>query len=276
MSVARSRIDLHVHSTESDGTLTPGQLAHRAARRGIEVIALTDHDSVEGVRSCIAAATEAGVVCIPGVELSSDADGRDAHILGYFIDPEDETLLTRLAQLRGGRLERAERMVRALNGAGYALRIEDVLAHAGGGAVGRSHVARALVDRGFATDIRDAFVRFIGAHGPYYQSKHLPGPAEVVATIKAAGGVAILAHPAVSNVEDLVGPLAAAGLDGVEAYHSEHTPEQAERLAAIASRLGLVVTGGTDYHGPEGPSPDMGDIDIPEGVYEELLRAAGR
>jgi predicted metal-dependent phosphoesterase TrpH len=252
------------------------QLARRAAARQVDVIALTDHDSVQGVAACTAAAGAIGVVCVPGVELSSDADGRDAHILGYFVDPADETLLGRLAMLRGGRLERAERMVRALDAAGYAIRLEDVLEHSGEGAVGRSHVARALVSRGHADDIRDAFVRFIGASGPYYERKRLPGPAEVIATIRAAGGVAVLAHPAVSRITDLVAPLAAAGLGGVEAYHSEHSPRQSAELAAMAAEHGLVVTGGTDYHGPEGPSPDIGDIDIPDGVYSALLAAAGR
>lgn len=272
----RSRIDLHVHSTASDGRLAPGELADHAARRGVGVIALTDHDSVEGVAACREACADADVEFVPGVELSADADGRDVHILGYFIDPDDDVLLTRLAQLRGRRLERTERMVRALNEAGYDVTLEDVLAQAGEGAVGRSHVARALVDREHAHDLRDAFVRFIGVRGPFYVRKDNPSPADVIATIRAAGGVPVIAHAAVSKVEDLIEPLAHAGLGGIEAYHSEHTPQDAARLAATAAGLGLIVTGGTDYHGPDGPNPDLGDIEIPDGVYEGLLAAAGR
>jgi predicted metal-dependent phosphoesterase TrpH len=268
-----SRVDLHVHSCESDGAWTPEHLAEHAASIGMRAIALCDHDTVRGLARAVARGAELGVDVVPGVELSCEVEGRDIHILGYFVDAEDPALLASLASLRDGRLERAETMVRELTAGGYPVRLEDVLVHASGDTVGRSHVARALVDRGHAGDVREAFARFIGHGKPYYVDKPLPGPDAAIGTIHASGGLAVVAHPAASGAEDLIGLLAEAGLDGIEAYHAEHGPDTRARLAWTAEELGLLVTGGTDFHGPGSPNPGIGMTVVPEDCYDALLAA---
>ena len=269
-------IDLHVHSTHSDGTLAPSQLAALAASRGIGAIALCDHDTTSGVRECVDACGGLGIECVPAVELSSDASGLDVHVLGYFIDPDDQDLLARLAILREERVRRAALMIQRLDEAGFPIGMDDVLQIAQGGSLGRSHIARALAQRGYARDVPDAFVRFIGAGAPFYERKQLGGPEEAIATIHRAGGLAVIAHPAVSRATHLIEPLSQAGLDGVEAYHADHSVTQRRELAELAATLGLLVTGGTDFHGPGGPNPELGQVKVPEGVYPALLAAAGR
>ncbi len=270
-------VDLHVHSTVSDGTLTPTQLVTQAVSLGLQALAITDHDTVEGLAEGLAAAEEADLLMIPAVELSASMNGLDMHILGYFIDHTDPTFLSRLAELRKARVARAEQIVDALGKAGYAVSLEDVLYHAEGASVGRSHVARALVGRGHAETVSDAFERFIGRGKPFYVPKPETHPAAVIETIKAVGGVAVLGHPAVTRVsDDVIAELARAGLDGIEAHHGEHTPEQRAHLAALASGLGLIVTGGSDHHGPDAPGVALGGADVPDEVLEALLNAAGR
>jgi hypothetical protein len=195
------------------------------------------------------------------------------HVLGYFVDPEDPDLIAHLADLRDARHRRAESIVRALDGAGYDVTLEQVLALSDGGAVGRSHIARALVERGHAQDIADAFQRLIGRGRPFYVAKDVRAPDEAIETIRAAGGLAVLAHPAVSRVEDLVEPLANLGLAGIEAYHADHTPADRDRLAEVAARLGMLATGGTDYHGPHAPNPQLGSVTIPPEELERFLAA---
>lgn len=269
-------VDLHVHSTASDGTLTPRDLVLRAAERGLSAIALADHDSVDGVPEALAAGERAGVTVVPAVELSAIHEERDVHILGYFIDHASTRFRDRLRELRDARLDRARRIVEVLRADGYEVDLDDVLALSDGGAVGRSHVARALVDRGHVTDVREAFERLLGRGKPYYVPKDVTAPAEVVGLVREAGGLPVLAHPAVTGVEALVAALVPAGLAGVEAYHSEHDPAQTARCVELAREHGLLVTGGSDYHGPSTTGAELGVPEVDDAVLAALAQAAGR
>lgn len=270
------RFDLHVHTTASDGTLTPAELVRHAARLGLTAVAITDHDSVSGISEALAtAATEhPSILVIPGVELSAVDRGRDVHILGYFIDHEDPALAAHLSDLRAARLARAESIVEALAAGGFHVSLDQVLALSDGGAVGRSHVARALVDGGHAEDVSDAFKRLLGRGRPFYVPKDVRTPSEALQVVRASGGIAVLAHPGVTQVDDLVPQLAAEGLGGLEVYHPNHEPEDEERFLEQARRHGLLVTGGSDYHGELAPTPSLGSLLMPAGVLEALVAAS--
>jgi 3',5'-nucleoside bisphosphate phosphatase len=270
------KADLHVHSTASDGTLAPHQLVQRALENGVDVLAIADHDSVDGLPEAVASAAVAGLTLIPAVELSAVSEGRDTHLLAYFVDPASPVLAEQLVRLRASRLARAQAMVAALNEAGYHVGFDDVLAVSEGGAVGRSHIARALVDAGYAESVRHAFQTLIGRDRPFYVAKLAATPAEVIGRVRDLGAIPVLAHPGVTSGDDLIEPMIAAGLLGIEAYHADHTPEQVRRYAALAAQNGLLVTGGTDFHGPEAPNPDIGAVQVPEEAVRALLAVGER
>ncbi len=233
------KADLHVHSTASDGTLRPADLVALALQRGLSVLAIADHDSVEGLPEAMGAAADTSLALIPAVELSSvTPDGDDVHMLGYFIRADDAHLLRHLADLRSARLSRAESMVGALNAAGYRVTLDDVLALSEGGAVGRSHVARALVAAGHAESVADAFKRLIGRGRPFYVAKDVRSPQDAIRCIREAGGLAVVAHPGVSRLEHLIPELADAGLAGIEAYHADHSARAAPPLRCACGRDG--------------------------------------
>ncbi len=265
------KADLHVHSTASDGTLAPRDLIALALERGLTVLAIADHDSVEGLDDAFDAAQGTDLNLIEAVELSAVAGGRDVHILGYFVDRTSVDLRAQLADLRAARMRRASRMVEALSADGYDVELQDVLDLTGGGAVGRSHVARALVANGHASSVRDAFENLIGHGRPYYVSKDARTPAEAIDVIRQAGGIAVLAHPGINHADDLIVPLIDAGLGGLEAYHADHTQAQRDHYASEARRFGLLATGGTDFHGLNAPNPLPGMIHIPQEAVDALL-----
>ncbi|MDR3687527.1 MAG: PHP domain-containing protein [Coriobacteriia bacterium] len=270
------KADLHVHTTASDGTLSPSQLVQRASHNGVDVLAIADHDSVDGLAQGAAAARRAGIVLIPAVELSAVADGRDTHILAYFVDPQSPLLAAQLVRLRAARAIRAEAMVSALRAAGYQIELDDVLALSAGGAVGRSHVARALVAAGYADTVALAFQTLIGRDRPFYIAKQSASPADVVAGVRELGAIPVLAHPGVTGVDDLIDGMIEAGLLGIEAYHADHSADQVARYSALAAERGLLVTGGTDFHGPAAPNPDVGAVDVPEVAVRALIAAGER
>ncbi|MCE5191447.1 MAG: PHP domain-containing protein [Actinomycetia bacterium] len=265
--------DLHIHSTASDGTFAPAALVDLARQTGIGTIALADHDSVDGVSEALQAGISAGIAVIPAVELSAETAGRSVHVLGYFIDHGNPGLLEHLGLLRQIRLDRAREMVRVLTEAGYRVSLDDVLARSAGGSVGRAHVARALADAGHVPTTRAAFEHLIGRGKPFYVAKPVATPEAVIATINAAGGIAVLAHPCVSGAEDLIGALAANGLAGIEAFHAQHTADERVRLVRIAARYGLTVTGGSDFHG-SGEGRALGDGGMSDGQFAAFLRFA--
>jgi predicted metal-dependent phosphoesterase TrpH len=269
--------DLHIHSTASDGTLAPAEIVARAAALGLPAIAVTDHDTVAGVGPALGAGRDLGIPIIPGVELSADVAGRSVHLLGYGIDHTSAPLLARLERLRHQRVERAERIVASLREGGLDVALRDVLGAADGGAVGRAHIAHALVNAGYAESLDDAFDRLIGTDRPHYVAKPVGDAAEVIGWIGAAGGIAVLAHPALSAADDLVPTLVAAGLAGIEAYHGRHDAPTRERYRILAAEHGLIVTGGSDFHGDEAGGTAIGSADVPEGVLDDLdaaIRAA--
>lgn len=268
-------IDLHVHSTASDGTLAPSALVREAAGLGLTAIALSDHDSVAGVDEALAAGRASGVVVVPAVELSASADERDMHILGYRIAHHDERLAARLTEFRSMRRERALRMIAALDEAGYGLSPDDVLKLAGEGALGRAHIARALAEMGATASMGEAFRELIGQGRPFFIPKPHVSPEEVIGIIRSARGIPVLAHPGISRVDDLLERLIAAGLRGIEVWHSEHSAEDVHRYGEIARRRGLLVTGGSDYHGPggSGGTKRLGGVDVPDTVLDALLAA---
>jgi 3',5'-nucleoside bisphosphate phosphatase len=269
------RADLHVHSTASDGTAAPRELVAMALAQGLDVLALADHDSVEGLPEAFSAAEGKGLTIIPAVELSSAHENADVHILAYFVDPQDPALQAELAILRDARTRRAEAIVEALTAAGYLVTLDEVTALADGGAVGRSHIARALVASGDAESVSDAFQRLLGRQRPFYVPKASSAPEKVVARVRKLGAVPVLAHPGVTGVDGLIPGLVEAGLLGIEAYHADHTPKQREHYARLASSLGLLVTGGSDFHGHTAPNAGLGSVDVPSEAVEALL-AAGR
>lgn len=271
------KADLHVHSRASDGTLTADALVELALAEGVSVLAIADHDTVDAVAAALHAAEGTSLQVIPAVELSAlgPAD-EDIHILGYFVDHESSALLDHLARQRDARIRRAAVMVEALAAAGYMVDLDEIEQAAAGGAIGRSHIARALVGAGHAGDVAGAFDTLIGRGRRFYVPKAANDAARVIAVIKDAGGLAVVAHPGVSGLDDLLDELVASGLDGVEAYHADHSLEQQTHYAAIAKRLGVLATGGSDYHGPGAPNPLLGSVAIPEEDVAAFLRAGAR
>lgn len=269
------RADLHVHTTASDGTLTPSQMVERAWRNGVDVLAIADHDSVEGLGEARATAEKHGILLVNAVELSTVLEGKDVHILGYFVDSSSPVLATHLTRLRAGRRERAQAIIDKLAADGFDIAMGDVLAISGSGAVGRSHIARALVNAGHASSVADAFKTLIGRGRPYYVAKTSAPPSEVIAQLRSLGAVPVLAHPGVTRVDEHIPEMIEAGLLGIEAYHADHSHAQMEAYAALAERVGLLVSGGSDFHGPQGPNPDVGSVNVPEGAVRALLEVGG-
>lgn len=262
--------DLHLHSTASDGTVTPSGLVRLALSVGCPAIALTDHDTVDGVPEALAASSGTGLTVIPAVELSAGVVERGLHILGYHIDHTDPALRARLERLRAVRIERAERIVFALSEAGFALTIQEVLDAADGGSVGRAHIAQRLVATGQVPSVHEAFVRLLGSEAPFYVPKPVESPEDVLGWIRDAGGVPVLAHPGLSRVDDLIPSLVEAGLGGIEAYHPSHDEPTTTRYAALAADVGILVTGGSDFHGLDREGDELGSVDVPWSVVGAL------
>ncbi len=273
--------DLHTHTTASDGTLAPAELVQQARLAGLSAVGITDHDTMAGLAEAAEAGQRWGITVVPGVELSTDATGREVHILGYHCRPDAEPLTSLLAAMRIQRRQRVERIVAALERAGIALTIEDVLAMAPPGAggpesLGRPHVARALVYRGYAATVSEAFERFLASGRPGYVPRSKLHPVEAVRHIRAAGGVAVLAHPGLMGDDSILPQLLAAGLQGLEVWYPDHTPEQTERYLRLARDLHLIATGGSDYHGRGERWAVLGAVTAPDEAVERLAAAASR
>jgi predicted metal-dependent phosphoesterase TrpH len=275
-----SLVDLHLHTTVSDGALRPHELVKAASLAGIRVMAVTDHDTVDGVREAERAASDLSIHVIPGIELSASLDGDDVHILGYFLDPDDGSLRATLTRLQEGRVAQARSMVERLGDLGLPLDWDRVMGIAQGGSVGRPHIARALVERGYVATVDEAFSRFLKRGGPGYVEGEKLLPEDAVNLIREAGGVPSLAHPIIVGASDyrldldrLLPALAEAGLEGIEAYYKGYTPEITAKLLAVASRYDLVPTGGSDFHGG-GVVPDakLGAVEVPWETVERLER----
>jgi 3',5'-nucleoside bisphosphate phosphatase len=267
------RVDLHTHTIFSDGQLTPEALVAHAVERQLVAIAVTDHDSIDGIARARAAAP-AGLEIVPGIEISTTMNGHDLHVLGYFVDPGDAALATRLKRFRKERIDRVRAIGRRLAALDVPVDVDEVLATAGPGVVGRPHVAAALIRLGHVRSMDDAFKRFLGARAEAFVPRPAFHPAEAIAMIGEAGGVSVLAHPGAAVPDGMVRELVAAGLDGIEVWHPQHGPALLKRYRELAAELDLLVTGGSDYHGP-GRHTDLGDLKVPASVLRRLKEAAG-
>ncbi len=274
---ATGRVDLHTHTNASDGFHAPAALVDLASGRGLSVLGITDHDTVDGLPEAHARAATVGLTIVPGVELSTTGMGADVHVLGYFVDETDDAFVARLRELAAARRDRIVQMVDRLNAAGYPVPLERVWELAGDGSVGRPHVARALIELGVVDTIGDAFDRFLARGRPAWVPRAPFPPDEAVALLCANGAVPVLAHPyTTGDVERALRILVPAGLRGIEVYYGEYDVEQHEALAAIAASWDLIPTGGSDYHGPNvKEGRELGDAPVPMTSYERLCAAAG-
>ena len=272
-----SLADLHCHSTISDGRLTPTELVDLAYRNGVRIFALTDHDTVDGLPEAFAAASRyADLTLIPGIEMSTDVPGNEVHILGHFIDWGNESFQEELVHLRESRLQRARRMVAKLQELGKPVSWERVREIASEGAVGRPHIARALVEAGHVSTVNEAFDRYLSRNGPAYVERDRLTPRQVVELLLSVGGLSTLAHPRdLDQLDGLLASLKEAGLCGMEVHYQDYSPPVIEKLRAKAQQFGLLPLGGSDYHGLGGPQQrEPGDIPLPMEPVDRLLALA--
>jgi len=278
-------IDLHTHSTASDGTLAPEAVVDLAAAQKLTALALTDHDTLAGLPPAIARGKKHSLEVVPGVELGIQWDGGgQMHLLGYLFRADDAGLVERLGWLRDRRRERAQRIIEKLKAAGVEISFERVEAAAGGESIGRPHVARALMEAGVVSSIGEAFGRFLSSGRPGYEDKDELTPEQAIQLIRAAGGVAVLAHPGTlklkaGGLQRCVEELKSYGLAGLEAIWSSHSPEQVRDLQALAEKLGLITTGGSDFHGENKPDIQLGtgrrgNVQVPDSVLTSLRQRA--
>ena len=272
-------IDLHVHSAASDGSYAPAEVVRLAKEGGLSAFALTDHDTVEGLPEAVAAGAKLGVEVIPGVEVRARFPGGTMHILGLAIDYTNGHLDERLAVLQRARTERNPQIVAKLNALGIPITMARVEAISGGGQVGRPHIARALLEAGYVDDLQEAFDKYLGWHRPAYVSKFRFPQEEAIAMIRDVQGVPVLAHPftlglgSALALRKLLVELKKAGLAGLEVFYSDHTPEQEALYLKLARELGLLVTGGSDYHGANKPEIALGRMPCQAKLTYELLTA---
>jgi len=272
-----SKVDLHIHTTASDGRFSPEDIVRKSAELRLTVIAIADHDTVGGIAPALAAAKAfPRLKVIPCVEINTDVPHGEGHILGYFIDFSNHELLTILERLRCSRLERGRRMVAKLENLGIHIDWQRVQEIAGGGAIGRPHIAQALVEKGYISSPKEAFVKYIGRDGPAYVERGKITPVEAVELMVRASGLPVLAHPlTVNDPEKIVIELKAAGLVGVEAYYNGYSADEIASLVGLANRHNLIATGGSDYHGLDASTETMiGGADVPMKAAEQLLALA--
>ncbi len=270
------KADLHIHTTASDGRLSPLEIVQLAVRLELDVIAITDHDSIEGIAPALAAAPSSLTV-IPGVEINTDVSHGEVHILGYFIDYTAPELCATLEKMRNSRKERALKMIAKLESLGMSIDWEHVWELAQGGSVGRPHIAQALLDKGYITSMKEAFAKYIGHGAPAYVERDKTTPVEAVRLIASAHGLPVLAHPAdINNLDGLIVELKVAGLVGIEVYYNGYNSGIIDELLAVANDYKLIVTGGSDFHELECNSETvLGGVDISAEAVEKLFALAG-
>ena len=269
-----NKVDLHVHTTASDGKFTPAEIVRKAREAGLLYLGICDHDSIEGI-ACAheAAAKNPGFTVINGVEINTDIPAGELHILGYFYDRNNLELKQTLERLRNSRIERAQKMINKLRKMGLKidfLRVEEL---AGNGAIGRPHIAQAMLEKGYINSFREAFMKYINRGGPAYVERDKITPIEAIQLIVRAGGLPVLAHPMTfDNLETTVAELKVAGLVGIEVYYNNYSHEQISNLLQIADKFSLIPTGGSDYHGLESMNePSLGTVEVPLESAERLI-----
>ncbi len=268
-------VDLHIHTTASDGTLTPEEVVDEGKRIGLFAIAITDHDSVEGVMPALNAARGTGLHVFGAVEMSVDIRNSEIHVLGFFVDVEHRPLLEATAKIRASRLERGAEMVRRLKDLGIPITMEHVEAEAGEGSMGRPHVANALVKVGAVKTAHEAFDKYLVRGRPGYVARYKLEPQESVKLILDAGGMPVMAHPGLCRCDDMIDALRPEGLLGIECYHIDHSPSDARKYVKMARSRGMYITGGSDSHGPRGPVPvEIGAVYVPDECAVKLMEWA--
>jgi len=273
-------VDLHLHTTASDGVMTPSKIVNYAKSRGLAAIAITDHDTIEGLEEGLAEGERIGFEVIPGIEISAQHSPGSMHLLGFFIDIHHPLLAERLEYLQRARAERNPKIVEKLNKLGIDISFDEVLKVSGGGQVGRPHFAQVLLEKGYVRSFQEAFERFLKKGAPAYVEKMRFSPEESIHFISEARGVAVLAHPntlqvnGYSELESLILRLVGNGLRGIEVYYPEHSAAEVAQYEALAEKHGLLITGGTDYHGIEKNGLDVGvgrgDMNLPYSIVENL------
>jgi predicted metal-dependent phosphoesterase TrpH len=277
------RLDLHLHTTYSDGSLPPAEVLALAQKAHVSALAITDHDTVCGIPEAMEVGHSLGIEVIPGIEISARWGPSELHILGYFLDWQDVALLAQLDRLRAGRHARNPRIVEKLNALGIDITYEEVKALAKTDSVGRPHIARVLMEKGIVKSAKEAFDRYLADGAAAYVPRDLPDPEEAIAMITNAHGLSVLAHPSwldrSEGMYKICDQLKAAGLAGVEVHYSTHRPEQTTHYLETARRLELLVTGGSDFHGITKPDIEVGigrgNLQVPAKLLEPLRRAAG-
>lgn len=269
-----SYADLHLHSHYSDGTFTPEEIVARAKKQNLGAIALTDHDTVEGCEAVAAECAKVGIEFVVGTELTSEHNDHELHILAYFVDPKNERLLREIAKFQIVRQERIREMVAKINALGVPLKAEDVFALANCKSPGRPHVARTLVRHGQCRTLDEAFDRFLKKGRPAWVPKSKMSALEAIELIHQAGGLAVMAHPGLNRTDESIPDLVAAGLDGIECFHTKHPPTTSQHYLGLANKHSLLVTGGSDCHGLSKGKPLIGTVRLQREHFDKLKAAA--
>jgi len=272
-----SKVDLHLHSTVSDGRLSPAEVVRKSAEAGLTAISLADHDTVDGIVLALEAAkTFPWLKVIPGVEISTYVPEGEIHVLGYFIDYTYPELQANLRRMRNSRQKRAQGIIAKLKNLGLPIEWERVKEIAGGGSLGRPHLAQAMLEKGYIASFKEAFTKYIGGGGPAYVERDKMTPVEAVELILQASGLPVLAHPlTINDPETTIIELKAAGLVGIEAHYGGYTAEEINKLVTLAKRYSLIATGGSDYHGIDASTETMvGGADVPIESAEQLIALA--
>ncbi len=265
--MAKKFVDMHVHTSASDGELSPEEVVKTAREIGLAAIAIADHDTVDGIEEALGAGKKYGVEVIPSVELSSEFGPAEVHVLGYFIDWRDKKFKAELHKFQEARKVRAKKMVEKLQRLGVAIPYDEVVAAAGEGVIGRPHVAQVMVKHGYVKSRDEAFERYIGDGRPAHVPKYRLSPKEAIQMIHRIGGIAVIAHPVFSHINNLLYDLVKFGLDGIEVYHSEHDSAAVEHYRGLANDMHLLMAGGTDSHGRDTP---LGSIEVPYKLLEKM------
>ncbi|MFQ5789594.1 MAG: PHP domain-containing protein [Acidobacteriota bacterium] len=273
--MTRPRYDLHTHTTASDGRLSPRELVREAQRSQLRALAITDHDTVEGIDEAWREAETVGLDLISGIEVSANCDGASVHVLGLYIRHDEPWLKEFLSQARERRLERIHRILQKLSGEGIHIGPEEVSARSAHGTIGRPHVAEVLVERGVVADAAEAFARYLGYGAPAYVGYEKITLRDAIELIRRAGGVASLAHPGLLERDDLIPGMVDEGLQAIEVYHCDHSAETVSHYRQLASRFGLLTTGGSDFHARDGKgSTELGCAELTEEALERIRRLA--
>jgi predicted metal-dependent phosphoesterase TrpH len=272
MHLSRYEADLHCHTSASDGTLSPGECVRLAARRGLKALAVTDHDTIEGWPEAESIAKQCGIRLLRGIEINTDWNSREIHILGFEMRANNPVFQARLEELQSKRATRIKDILLKLNKIGHTIEFDEVMQYVSGKSAGRPHIAQAMVKHGVASNVRDAFDRYLKRGCPAYVPRYKLTPEEAIEIIRNAGGVAVIAHPGAQELGSEIDDWVKAGLQGIEVYHPDHSFQENIHYTMLAERLGLVITGGSDFHGPGiKPGIELGDWGVGLDAVEQIL-----